>query len=60
MVNPSAESREWDEIAYGAEYYLPVISAGNDGQEEYNGGLANGFDKLVGNKTSKNTMVGFR
>jgi len=57
MGSYSAESREWDEIAYGAEYYLPVISAGNDGQEEYNGGLANGFDKLVGNKTSKNTMV---
>lgn len=57
MGSYSAESRVWDEIAYGAEYYLPVISAGNDGQEEYNGGLANGFDKLVGNKTSKNTMV---
>ncbi len=57
MGSYSAESREWDQIAYAAEYYLPVISAGNDGGEEYNGGLANGYDKLVGNKTSKNTMV---
>ena len=57
MGSYSAESREWDQIAYAAEYYLPVISAGNDGEEEYNGGLANGYDKLVGNKTSKNTMV---
>jgi len=57
MGSYSAESREWDQIAYAAEYYLPIISAGNDGGEEYNGGLANGYDKLVGNKTSKNTMV---
>jgi serine protease AprX len=57
MGSYSAESREWDEITHAAEYYLPVISAGNDGQLEYNGGLANGYDKLVGNKTSKNTMV---
>ena len=57
MGSYSAESREWDAITHLAEYYLPVISAGNDGTTEYNGGLANNFDKLVGNKTSKNTLV---
>ena len=57
MGSYGAESREWDAITHLAEYYLPVISAGNDGTTEYNGGLANNFDKLIGNKTSKNTLV---
>ncbi len=57
MGSYGAESREWDAITHLAKYYLPVISAGNDGTTEYNGGLANNFDKLIGNKTSKNTLV---
>ncbi|MEC8239073.1 MAG: S8 family serine peptidase [Bacteroidota bacterium] len=57
MGSYGAESREWDAITHLAEYYLPVVSAGNDGTTEYNGGLANNFDKLIGNKTSKNTLV---
>ena len=57
MGSYGAESREWDAITHLAEYYLPVISAGNDGTTEYNGGLANNYDKLIGNKTSKNTLV---
>ena len=57
MGSYGAESREWDAITHLADYYLPVISAGNDGTTEYNGGLANNYDKLIGNKTSKNTLV---
>lgn len=55
------EAREWDGIMYNAPYYLQVISAGNDG----NNNTANAqplnnqpfFDKLSGFKTSKNSMI---
>lgn len=54
----SADAAAWDEIAYNAPYYLAVMSAGNDGQNENNEEpLAFGFDKLVANKTAKNNLV---
>lgn len=53
----NTEARTWDEVAYSAPYYLSVVSAGNNGSDTYNGGLANNYDKLVGNKNSKNNLV---
>lgn len=51
------DARIWDQIAFSAPYYLHVVSAGNDGSNTYTGGTANGFDKLVGEKNSKNNLV---
>ncbi|MQP25044.1 S8 family serine peptidase [Flavobacterium sp. LMO8] len=51
-------ARTWDEIAYTAPYYLPVMSAGNDGNNNNNPApIASGYDKLVGNKTAKNVLI---
>lgn len=48
----------WDDIAYDAPYFLAVMSAGNEGQNENNTEpLMFGFDKLVGNKAAKNNLV---
>ncbi len=48
----------WDEIAYLSPYYLAVMSAGNDGTNNNNTNpIATGYDKLTGNKTSKNTLI---
>lgn len=52
------DARGWDEIAYLSPYYLPVMSAGNDGGNNNNANpIAAGYDKLTGNKTSKNTLI---
>ncbi|RAK23610.1 putative secreted protein (Por secretion system target) [Flavobacterium aquaticum] len=54
----SDAARSWDEITYLAPYYLPVMSAGNDGTNNNNTNpIASGFDKLTGNKTSKNALI---
>ena len=53
----NTEARTWDDVAYNAPNYLQVVSAGNDGLTTYTGGLANNYDKLVGNKNSKNNLV---
>ena len=51
-------ARSWDEITYLSPYYLPVMSAGNDGTNNNNSNpIAVGYDKLTGNKTSKNTLI---
>ena len=50
-------ARVWDQAANSLPYYLPVFSAGNDGNVEYDGGLEDGYDKLIGEKNSKNTLV---
>lgn len=50
-------ARVWDLIAESAPYYLSVFSAGNDGSSSYNGGSLNGYDKLTGEKNSKNNLV---
>ncbi len=53
----NSTAREWDQILYNHPYYLMVASAGNSGTESYTGGLASGYDKLTGNKNSKNNLV---
>lgn len=54
----TSDARGWDEIAYLSPYYLPVMSAGNDGTNNNNTNpIASGYDKLTGNKTSKNTLI---
>ena len=53
------DARVWDQVAYAAPYYLPVKSAGNNGESRFNypGQLASGYDKLTGNKTAKNALI---
>ena len=53
----SAESRSWDELLYNAPYYLMVASAGNNGTDTNQSPSTTGFDKLTGNKVSKNNLV---
>ena len=53
----SAESREWDVVTYNAPFYLMVVSAGNNGQDSNGQPSTPGYDKLVGNKVSKNNLV---
>ncbi len=57
MGNYNTEAVVWDLVAFSAPYYLMITSAGNDGNSTYTGGLANNFDKLTGNKNSKNNLV---
>ncbi len=55
------ESRDWDALMYNSPYYLMVVAAGNDGNDNSsNGNPLNGssaYDKLTGHSTSKNNMV---
>lgn len=52
------ESFEWDEVAYNAPYYLAVMSAGNEGENNANSEpLSFGFDKLTGEKGAKNNLT---
>lgn len=52
------ESFEWDEAAYNAPYYLAVMSAGNEGNNNDNADpLVYGFDKLTGEKGAKNNLT---
>ncbi|MCK8523131.1 S8 family serine peptidase [Aquimarina sp. D1M17] len=55
------ESRNWDEVMFNAPFYLMVVAAGNDGnQNGYNGAPLDGnssYDKLTGHSTSKNNLV---
>ena len=55
------ESRDWDNLMYNSPYYLMVVAAGNDGNDNSsNANPLNGFsayDKLSGHSTSKNNMV---
>ncbi|MDY8137119.1 GEVED domain-containing protein [Aquimarina sp. 2201CG5-10] len=55
------ESRNWDEVMFNAPFYLMVVAAGNDGnQNSYNGQPLDGnssYDKLTGHSTSKNNLV---
>ena len=51
-------SFEWDEAAYNAPYYLAVMSAGNEGNNNDNADpIAYGFDKLTGEKGAKNNLT---
>ncbi|MGB0973819.1 MAG: S8 family serine peptidase, partial [Flavobacteriaceae bacterium] len=55
------QSQAWDELMYNAPYYLMVAAAGNDGNTNNENGAPlnfnSSYDKLSGNKTSKNNMV---
>lgn len=53
----SQAARAWDMVAYYAPYYLMVTSAGNDGNVPNPSPFAPEFDKLNGNKNSKNNLV---
>lgn len=53
----NTSARNWDLIANSYPYYLSVFSAGNSGNDTYIGGLENGYDKLTGEKNSKNNLV---
>lgn len=53
----SSASRDWDIISYNAPYYLAVFSAGNNGGDVNTSPSTSGFDKLTGEKTSKNNLV---
>ncbi|MGM0581417.1 MAG: GEVED domain-containing protein [Bacteroidota bacterium] len=55
------ESRDWDDLMYNSPYYMMVVAAGNDGdQNSYNGSPLDGnssYDKLSGHATAKNNLV---
>ncbi|MCP4457809.1 MAG: S8 family serine peptidase [Cytophagales bacterium] len=55
------ESRDWDNLMYNSPFYLMVVAAGNDGNDNSsNASPLNGnssYDKLSGHSTSKNNMV---
>lgn len=53
----SDDSRAWDEVAFNSPYYLMVASAGNNGNDENPSPSTLAYDKLTGNKTSKNNLV---
>lgn len=53
----NSDAVDWDQVAYDAPYYLMVVSAGNNGGDSYTGGLMSGYDKLTGEKNSKNNLV---
>ncbi len=54
-------SRSWDILLYNAPYYLMVVAAGNDGNDNSsNGNPLDGnsaYDKLSGMSTAKNNLV---
>lgn len=56
-----AESRDWDNLMYNSPFYLMVVAAGNDGNNNSANGAPLGgnssFDKLSGHSTAKNNMV---
>jgi subtilisin-like proprotein convertase family protein len=55
------DAREWDNLLYNAPYYLKVVSAGNDGNDSASNAEPldgnNQYDKLSGDKTSKNSLI---
>lgn len=57
MGSYNQDAREIDEIAANNPKYLIVASAGNAGNDSYNGGLFSGFDKLTTDKNAKNNLV---
>ena len=47
----------WDEIHFNNPYYLQVVSAGNNGNSPNSNASTDGYDKLTGEKNSKNNLV---
>ena len=55
------DSRDWDNLMYNSPFYLMVVAAGNDGNDNSANsqplGGNSAFDKLTGHSTSKNNLV---
>ncbi len=55
------DSRDWDNLMYNSPYYLMVVAAGNDGNDNSANssplGGNSAYDKLTGHSTSKNNLV---
>jgi len=55
------DAHDWDAIMYNAPYYLMVVAAGNDGNDNSSNGAPldgnSSYDKLSGHATAKNNMV---
>ena len=55
------DSRNWDNIMYNAPFYLMIVAAGNDGNDNTANldplGGNNLYDKLTGHSTAKNSFV---
>ena len=55
------DAHDWDAIMRNAPYYLMVVAAGNDGQDDVSNGIPldgqSAYDKLSGHATAKNNMV---
>lgn len=47
----------WDYLVHQLDYILPVMSAGNEGVPNNSQAIAPGYDKLFGNKVSKNLLI---
>ncbi|WP_432411641.1 S8 family serine peptidase [Rasiella sp. SM2506] len=56
-----ADAVDWDSLMYNAPYYLMIVAAGNDGEDNTSNGnpLAGNtaYDKLSGHATAKNNLV---
>ncbi|MCR9183095.1 MAG: S8 family serine peptidase [Flavobacteriaceae bacterium] len=53
----TGSSRLWDQIQFGAPYYLPVWAAGNARNTAHNNQGDGGFDILTNQAVSKNNLV---
>jgi hypothetical protein len=55
------DAADWDELMHYAPYYLMVVSAGNDGNDDTSNAFPlegnSSYDKLLGHKTAKNNLV---
>ncbi len=56
-----SDARDWDDIMYNAPYYLMMVAAGNDGNDNSSNGAPldgnSAYDKLSGHATAKNNLV---
>jgi hypothetical protein len=56
-----SDARDWDAIMRNAPYYLMVVAAGNDGNDNTSNGSPldgqSAYDKLSGHATAKNNLV---
>ena len=57
MGNYDTQAYFWDDLHFTFPYYLQVVSAGNDGDFSYPEASYDGYDKLTGEKNSKNNLV---
>jgi hypothetical protein len=57
MGNYDTQAYFWDDVHFTFPYYLQVVSAGNDGNFSYPEASYDGYDKLTGEKNSKNNLV---